>query len=546
MHAALRIAHHLDPANEELRQALEGYFGDQSRLPLSARRDYTFAPASANLAADKRSAWDQALARAATGKLADAAGAFADLTQADANNAAAWYNLGLARAWLGDNKGALEALDRYVALEDDRNRAAAAWALAAVLRQGHSMDSDADVIEQSYLFRISDPQRVSACLQEWQVQRRLLVMQAREDQPVFTALVLERPVALTPELAAARLPRLAAYLLVVSDRLRLWHSDAEALGRVHDELVQKAGPGLAEPQQSQEPANFTDILASALTFPIDVADEAERQKRVGEEFERYFEETWIHRPLRSLGSVPPIDAAGHPVLAKKLAGVVQFLEECAAITRQPYDFDRLRRKLGLLAAQPATAPAAGPDVGGMGSAELAALTPESLSDEHLEQAYQAAMKLDAREVAGRFAKAIVARPVQAARPDRFPWYSYLVQQSLGEGNSDAALDYVNEGLKADCEHNEGRRRNDYELRRGQIHAKRGEADQAQDVFDRLIERVPAELKFRGSAAEAMLSVKQGSRALKFAEGGLAKAREQNNRDSEQYFLELLEAAKRQG
>ena len=116
--------------------------------------------------------------------------------------------------------------------------------------------------------------------------------------------------------------------------------------------------------------------------------------------------------------------------------------------------------------------------------------------------------------------------------------------ALAEGNSDAALNYVNEGEKADCEHNEGRRRNDFELRRAQIHAKRGEADAAQDVFDRLIERVPSELRYRGSAAEAMLSARQGARAQKFAEGGLAKAREQNNRDSEQYFLELAAAAKK--
>ena len=45
---------------------------------------------------------------------------------------------------------------------------------------------------------------------------------------------------------------------------------------------------------------------------------------------------------------------------------------------------------------------------------------------------------------------------------------------------------------------------------------------------------------------AMLSAKQGPRALGFAEQGLARARQQNNRDSEQYFLELVSAAKRQG
>src|SRR5262249_18289562 len=102
-----------------------------------------------------------------------------------------------------------------------------------------------------------------------------------------------------------------------------------------------------------------------------------------------------------------------------------------------------------------------------------------------------------------------------------------------------------EGEKDDCEHNEGRRRNDYELRRGQVHAKQGAFDQAQDVFDRLISRVPAEMKIRVSAAEALLSAKQAGRALQYAEAGLAEARKQNNRDFEGAFLELVDAAKRQ-
>jgi hypothetical protein len=53
------------------------------------------------------------------------------------------------------------------------------------------------------------------------------------------------------------------------------------------------------------------------------------------------------------------------------------------------------------------------------------------------------------------------------------------------------------------------------------------------------------LKYRGTAAEAMLTLKQGAAALQFAEQGLSKAREQNNRDSEQYFMELVSAARRQ-
>ena len=128
--------------------------------------------------------------------------------------------------------------------------------------------------------------------------------------------------------------------------------------------------------------------------------------------------------------------------------------------------------------------------------------------------------------------------------DRFPWFNHLVQLALGHGDTTAALDHLNDAEKDDCENNQGRRRNDYELRRGQIQAKAGQVAQAQDVFDSLIARVPDELKFRASAAEAMLSANQGQRALGFVEGGLGESRKQNNRDMEGLFLELKAAAER--
>jgi tetratricopeptide (TPR) repeat protein len=314
------------------------------------------------------------------------------------------------------------------------------------------------------------------------------------------------------------------------------------LERVRQEFQQRAAASLSEPSVKRGPANFGDVFADALVFPVGVSDQEQARECVLEGVETYFEESWIHRPLRALGGVPPVDA-GHGELKKKLLGVVQFLQDCATGNIRAYDFDRLRRKLGLL---PGAGTATGePDIRSMSAAELAALKPETLSEEQLEQAYQAATKLDARELAVHFAGALVTRPARADRPDRYPWYSSLVQASLADGKYESALNYLNEGEKADCEQNEGRRRNDYELRRGQILAKSGQADSARDVFQRLIERAPAELRYRGSAAEAMLSAKQGAIALQFAEHGLSKAREKNDRDSEQYFMELVAAARKQ-
>ena len=138
---------------------------------------------------------------------------------------------------------------------------------------------------------------------------------------------------------------------------------------------------------------------------------------------------------------------------------------------------------------------------------------ETLSDEQLQQALQTAQRLDAHEIGTHFARALVARP-----PSRGPTPTAIrTSRTWSSGRWRRATrtrrwTSLNEGEKADCEQNEGRRRNDYELRRGKVHARRGEADAAHDVFDRLIQRDPTNLTDRAAAAEAMLSLRQGPRA----------------------------------
>src|SRR5262249_31270195 len=258
--------------------------------------------------------------------------------------------------------------------------------------------------------------------------------------------------------------------------LRLWNINQDALNKVFEELQQRLGPAMdSQTHRARGPALFAEILSEGTVFPLGLTEKEAVERRIGEEVDPFLEGEWIHRPQNAISIFPPIDAAGHAGLRKKLIGVVQFLGECAAMGHYPCDMERLRRKLGLTEVKAAagTAPGAAVDISALGAAELASLTVEQLSDAQTEEAYQTALRLDARELAGRFAAALVKRPPRAERPDRFPWFTHLIQLSLSQNNTDAALDHVNEGEKQDCEHNEGRRRNDYELRRGQIHVRRG-------------------------------------------------------------------------
>ena len=469
-------------------------------------------------AGGRRAAWDKALLAGQSPRLNDVARAFEELTKEDANDAAAWYNLGLARAWLGANAAALDALNHYLELETDEGRATTAATLAELLRCGQGMEESCDYHEYSFAFQFRDPQPIVGLVQEWQEGGRLMMPQTQQEGVLF-AMILELTTAslVTVGRPAADLGRLGSYLMVAGPLFRMWGPNREAVGRLREEVRNRLQLPIGEAQEIVGPVQFHDVVTEALVFPTNMRD-ANAPAKIVEHAQRYYEETWVNLPRRSLAGTAPIEAAGHTNLRKKLRGVVQFIQECAAGSMLVgYDFDRLRRKLGLIEggeAAPAATKATGdgaPAVSAMSAAELGALNVESLTDEQLEQAFQAAQRLDAGDLAARFVRTLTGRPPRPGQTDPFPWYAYLTQHALKNGQLDAALDFVNEGERVDCDRNEGRRRNDYELRRGQVHVKRGEAEAAADVFRRLIERAPDDLKYRGSAAEAMLSLKQGRR-----------------------------------
>jgi hypothetical protein len=357
---------------------------------------------------------------------------FEKIIQQDPSDTPAWFNLGLSRAWLGENQTALEALDRYIEGETNESDAVEAGALGEVLRCGHGMEAESDYHEYSANLQIRNPQPIEALLRDWQQNHRLIPIPL-EQENLFHALVLDLTTSglVTVGRPAADSGRLAAYVFIAGSLFRLASPLKEPFDRLREEVRQKLGLALNELQERTGPPQFHDVCAEALVFPL---GKERSQERIVEYASRYYEETWIHQPKRSLNNIPPVDAVGSSKLRKKLLGLIEFIQQCAAQgALSGYDFDRLRRKLGLLTttstAPAATAtPASGvpADISALGAAELAALQPATLSDEQLEQAYQTAHRLDAGELAAHFAAALVTRPVQEGKTDRYPFFSFLI------------------------------------------------------------------------------------------------------------------------
>jgi tetratricopeptide (TPR) repeat protein len=543
--AAAMLALKADPNNMQLRQGVDEVFSPKNpNLPLAATKAYGYHPTKKIGPA----AWDKAMARINTSRLTDVLRAFGELAKADPQDPNVWYNLGLTQAWLGNNQAALEALDKYLEMEGDENLAVEAATLAEVLRVGQGMEDVADVVEHAATIPLRDPQAFVNSLVELEKERKVAGLRLDKEQGILAGFALgSGPPALITESAPQSQP-VGAFFMLMGQILRIWSIEAEKVEAALAMFRVKSGAIMGEVFQTRGPAKFQDMLSGAVVVSVNPASQEEHDRIVREQFAKHFEETWIHQPRKSLGNVAPVDAAGSPLLRRKLLGALSLLEQIAGMgAKTPiYDFARLRRKLNLVGGEAPAATSATLDISAMNVEDLAKLPLDGLAPSQLELAFQTALGLDAKHVAGKYADALVKSPPRADRADRYPWHNHLINLALAEGDFQLGIDCLNEGEKDDCEHNEGRRRNDYELRRAQILVKKGDHQEAEEAFTRLIDRVPNEWKYRGSATESFLTARQGAKAVKFAETALAEAKKQNNRDQEGYFQELLEAARRQG
>ncbi|MFO0849651.1 MAG: tetratricopeptide repeat protein [Gemmataceae bacterium] len=574
--AALERATHFAPADAELKAQFDALFGPESRLPVAARKKYSFRNTVKPVRIDE----------AATGRLSDAKKAYEQLTTLVPDDPAGWFNLGLVRAWLGEQPAAVQALQTSVEKEWDDAKAEEAAALVEVLRCAQGMEDESDYLEHRIFFPLRDPQAVLQLVQEWLNGRRAIAAQMDQEGGYFSCLLVEElPTLLDTGTAMAKV---VANLSISGGVLRLWHPNADGVRKIAAEVRDRVNLAVGEPVEGTGPAQFGDICQEGLAFPVRTANVEEAETKLRERATHFFEEVWANRPLKALAGATPLDAAGSKLLRKRLLGVIRFLDDCLAGAAprkgraeasepiQVYDFNRLRHKLGAevqpageapaiavppepepapapppsapapAAASPASRPVAAPvkrEVSAMSAADLASLPADELSCGELEDAMRSALKLDARELAVRFAKAGVGRPADPAKPDRYPLYACLVAGSQADGDLSAALAHAEAGAKYDAEHNAGKRANEFAVQRGKLLARKGDVDAAVAAFDELLARAD-DGKFYITATEAMLSAKQGSKATAFAERGLAKARSSGNRDLEGACLELLEAAKR--
>ena len=217
------------------------------------RREYALCPRT-TVAGARRAAWDRALADAQP-RLSELAPLFDRLTGEDGSDAAAWYNLGLTRAWLGDDRSALAALHRYLELDPSDEQAAARGALMEVLRFGVGMAEQSDYQEWSFTAPLRGPTAAPRSARPVAKERPAALAPVPDKNGLFGLILDTNPAGvITAGRPASETARLTAYLAIAQDMLRVWSLNKAGVERLREELRPRLRLAAGDAQARSGPA----------------------------------------------------------------------------------------------------------------------------------------------------------------------------------------------------------------------------------------------------------------------------------------------------
>ncbi|WP_435015557.1 hypothetical protein TA3x_003100 [Tundrisphaera sp. TA3] len=496
--ASWRRALRIDPENKAASQALD-VLAAAGDLPRAARVEYRFSQPDGD---ERRARWDRRLRGEDLEDLAVAAGAFADLAEADPSDGGARLNQAYCLAWIGRNVEAIAALDLAVRALAEPEAATRAWTLAEVLRQGGGAETLADDLNHNLTLTWVGGTDPAGFLDE-RPEVRLLpspVDPSVGTSPLPEARVyewLDGPPTYGP---AGQARRVLSRLVRTPRMLRLSSPDpvgleivAEAvLGMVRDRVES------ARREATPLPLTFLDAAIWAIRPPaaIDPGEEARFHR---EAVERFYEGAWLRTPRHGLDGRSPIEAGrlasgGDPVARAKLEAVVGFREQLGerpttAALYQGYPFDRLRRRLGLSMPDPAVVDPLDPT--SMSGEELDKLDPATLGDVPLADAYESAAALGDDRRTSRFAAPLAERdPSALARLDIPALFATLVRAHLADEDPDGALARLDRADVIDRELHQGRDRRTFATWRAEVLARVGRPEAALQAYNRMFELAP--------------------------------------------------------
>jgi tetratricopeptide (TPR) repeat protein len=454
--AHLRLAQRLEPEDaEDSAPPGQTLRMIESNPALSSwlRNPYHLSPVPEGLEDARRERFAQALRDADEGLWAPAAAAFDAL--AAVGTPESDRNLGLCRLWLGDERGALEALRRYTA-----------W-----------VGANPDTVDLEALCQLIAPpgrdERVDLLQWIWPLRRRDELLAALKADPsvepagrepidpndpesveVDVFLILDRP---KPEAKDVRgpedLPRVRGRVLVGLELAVLEAYDDGRLDALAEWFRERAGEAIppAHPRTKVVGKGARSALALRTEWVtpagLDAAtlDRLEREDRL-----RLLREVWPETPLPALRRRTPRQAARDGDAELPLRAALCLLADANESAEEDAATDALRAELNV-PPEPALDPAT-VAIDAVPLGRLRSIPIDALDDARLVALYARAHRSLLRRVLEPAARALVERPgALEGRTDvsRYVVFADLAYIAMARGEKDQALQWVSRGRRSD-------------------------------------------------------------------------------------------------
>jgi len=421
-------------------------------IPLLMKEDPPSAPVPDD--APWKSKLEEALAPTATGNWQSAAERLALLAEELPDVPAVWGNLALIRGWLADTPGYIEALRKYAGLDVPAEDAAEASALA-MMASDDPLGDRFDVLRLEWQVHNVEELQAELTLAAEALQLPFeppAAEQGDEPPPKAAYLLIDRPVPKTANgVKLDDVPRFLGQIMLYgrqTDR----EARLEVLGVTASNLEQtqallarmtadKLGPDFKQQLDDRLSAS-QDLLLSKMRPPDDISPE-QLDELVAEHRRDALLNRWPELKLGILDGKTPRQAAEQGGYRVELSAAVIVLESWSERARGGFDFNELRKKLGLSVLEPID-PKQNP-VNAVPLVRLGRVMVEELSDEDLLWGYRRAAAFGAGGAVQKFARAVIQRPALSGREEQLRAYRDLAH---AEEDSDKALDYLNRGRAA--------------------------------------------------------------------------------------------------
>jgi tetratricopeptide (TPR) repeat protein len=368
------------------------------------------------------------------------------------SDAVLWFDIGLCRAWDGDEKLAAEALHKAASLQSDRETAVEWETLAQLLDNNVSEDR---VQLLSRRFDVTSTSRLIGALDENAGFKRIDIP-VDEEGPAALFHVVDRPELLEQppdSLTPATVPNLVAQITILdedeveSQRAYVVGQEGQAFETAVQQFAETAGDLVVPAEPETDDEDSTPLLPrelSALLWrwqlpektPLGVGRRLETEK-----FRQVTMQVWPDSPLSALAGKTPRQAAADPHLAVPLRGAINVLDSYCDRNRYTLPVDELLRELG---AEP-PAPAHFDGEAALTSLQLKRVDGKDVDDEQLGLLLQRAALIGHAGMLVKVLREVLGRPSCLKRFNEEHLISAIADLCKEQRRRDEALQWIARG-----------------------------------------------------------------------------------------------------